>query len=265
MSDRHGEHPCQIRSVPCAPVTWWVCRVSGAYSSAVPPRDHRITRRSRAESDRIWLIEAPLAGPGITDLYVAHMENALTNVLAVTLRCHDELVRRLLSHPTVGLAISGKRSERFCVGLQHQLPDSRKTVDIAVEALAPNGRVLARLWIENKINSGEVRSRSGEQYTLEYLGLQAAEPAAKGRLVVIKRTPRDIRRTGRPAGFDVGVLTWAEIIGIVRETGVSAHGERWVVSARDPEAPARLRTLAECLWFLDMVVGTPHTGEVADL
>jgi hypothetical protein len=114
------------------------------------------------------------------------MENALTNVLAVTLRCHDELVRRLFSHPKVGLTLSRARTERFRVLLQHQLPNSRKTVDIAIEALAPKGKVIARLWLENKINSSEVRSKSGEQYTLEYLGLHAAEQAAKGRVVVIK-------------------------------------------------------------------------------
>jgi hypothetical protein len=61
------------------------------------------------------------------------------------------------------------------------------------------------------------------------------------------------------------MLTWEEILKLVREIGVSTHGEQWVESARDLEAPARLRTLAECLWFLDMVVGTRNTGDIESL
>jgi hypothetical protein len=192
-------------------------------------------------------------------------ENRLTSIFASALQAHSGLALALLSEEEVGLlAGEATAAVKFDIAIHRELgPDTSRTTDIEILASDGSGRLLARLWCENKY--GEWREEPG-QLDDQYRYLKKTGPPNAWRLLAICPNPDDrdklLKKTDRPPGFDFGFLTWEDVANLVDRVGGEERGDDWCTRALDQDSPSKRRVLAELLTYMERSVlyGSVLTG-----
>jgi hypothetical protein len=160
--------------------------------------------------------------------YEAGSENRLTEILAVVLGTATELTADLF-------ALAGlDPCDRYLIRTQVTHGDGRP--DLVVEGLREGGVPSAHLWIEAKLDA-EWQPDQVQRYTAAQADLEGED---KSVLCLVRYAPP----------FEARYVRWLRVAELCERHGRRWGGRNWRETALAGDAPARVRLLAELLWYL---------------